>query len=1051
MWADNQIGVQNEWFRLIAENLPFIISYIDAEGRYRYANKAWENFFNITSKHALGRHIRDVANPDHFKQIEECVDRALAGERVSFELVVPTANGESNYILTNYVPHFGSQKEVLGYFALTLDITERKRMEKQAAQAEERLVEALESIDGGFAIHDPAGDLVVRNTTYEKIRRDILGPEAANKNLVDDIRAAAEKSLKSGDKKAESDEWDFGAEDESERDANKFEYQLADGRWLLVVERATPSGGRVSTLTDITDQKEREEARRQGESRFKDFTAAAADRFWETNERHRYTYMSPPVGKLRIPTVEMIGHTPWDVTSRQCDPETKKRMQAIHRAQKPFHNERFSWLDVDEKPIHVVISGVPVLDNVGKFKGHRGTIVDETDIVEARNEAQLLERKFLEAMEHMGAGYNLWSKDFKLLGWNKAFTRLRPEFKEFLVKDIHFTDFMMKVTGVHFPDMSQDERRSWVNERFQEMIDEEYSEDIYATDDGAWLKLWRRRLDDGSTIVYVSDVTEQMEREEELRLNEEKFRGIFEYAGTGMFILGPDMRFVDVNDAFCRILGYDKNDLIGRTVIDISHPEDRVAATPNFDELAGLVNNGIPAEKRYLHKDGRAVWVSLTRSVIRDADGNPLYGVGHVQDITQRQEAEEALRKSEQHNRVIVKALDEISDGIEIFEPDGHLLYRNARSVELFPGETKAVARGAALEELVRAIVESGLVPITGDRDEFIRKRVELLKQSASSVTETQLTDSRWMMVRNFKTNDGSIILVRTDITELKNAQQEVLQSMKLASVGGLAAGIAHEINTPVQYIGDNLRFIQDSIGDVQEAIDTFQNACGAVGSGASVEDQISQVKSRLKDLDLDYLLEELPSATEQSLNGIETISRIVLAMKEFAHPGQRDKAMADINKAIENTLTVSRNEWKHHAELETDFDENLAPVPCLVGEINQVLLNLVVNASHAIQDRHGDDLGLIKIATQQDGDFVEIRVSDNGTGIPKQAQDKVFDQFFTTKEVGKGTGQGLSVSYDVIVNKHGGALSFETEEGKGTTFIIRLPINATNQNSEAA
>ncbi len=1042
MWADNRIDVQNEWFRLMAENIPFIISYVDSDGLYRYANKAWERFFNISAKHVLGRHIRDVADPKHFKQFEECMVRALAGEKVSFELAIPKENGATNYILTNYVPHFGDRKKVLGYFALTLDITERKQMEKQTAQAEERLVEALESIDGGFAIHDHEGNLAACNTTYEKIRQDILGPGADNRNLIDEIRSAAEKSAKAERNTAETDEWGFGSEEEPEQDANKLEYQLADGRWLLVVERPTPGGGRVSTFTYITDQKAREETRRKGEQRFRDFTAAAADRFWETNERHRYTYMSPPVGKLRIPTVEMIGHTPWDVTSRQCDPETKKRMQALHRAQKPFHNERFSWLDVDEKPIHVVISGVPVFDGAGKFKGYRGTIVDETDIVEARNEAQLLERKFLEALEHMGAGYNLWSKDFKLLGWNNAFARLRPEFKDFLTKGVHFSDFMMRIAMVQFPKWSEEKQRSWVAERLQEMIDEEYSEDVYTTNDGVSLKIWRRRLDDGSTIIYVSDVTEQMKHEEELRLNEEKFRGIFEHASTGMAIVGLDTRFVDVNAAFCKMLGYERNELIGLLVADVTHPDD-------VEMVA--VTKDTPDEKRYLHKDGRTIWASLSRSVIRDADGNVIYGVGHIQDITERREAEEALRKSEQHNRVVVKALDEISDGIEIIEPDGHVLYRNARSVDLFPGKTKAISRGAPLEELVRAIVESGLVPISEDRDEFIRKRVELLKRSASSVTETQLTDGRWMMVRNFKTNDGSIILVRTDITELKNAQQEVLQSMKLASVGGLAAGIAHEINTPVQYIGDNLRFIQDSIGDVQEAIDTFQNACGAVGSGASVEDQINQVKNRLKELDLDYLLEELPSATEQSLNGVETISRIVLAMKEFAHPGQRDKAMADINKAIENTLTVSRNEWKHHAELETDFDENLAPVPCLVGEINQVLLNLVVNASHAIQDRHGDDLGLIKIATQQDGDFVEIRVSDNGTGIPKQAQDKVFDQFFTTKEVGKGTGQGLSVSYDVIVNKHGGALSFETEEGQGTTFIIRLPINATNQNSEAA
>jgi|GEM_PF-2201841 PAS domain S-box-containing protein len=291
------------------------------------------------------------------------------------------------------------------------------------------------------------------------------------------------------------------------------------------------------------------------------------------------------------------------------------------------------------------------------------------------------------------------------------------------------------------------------------------------------------------------------------------------------------------------------------------------------------------------------------------------------------------------------------------------------------------------------------------------------------------------------------IISFYRDITENKILQMKLTQSQKLESIGQLAAGIAHEINTPMQYISDNTSFLEESFADIKALIEKYQVFLNEVKGQAVFPESVAGVEDAVKDADFEFLSEEIPKAIEQSIEGIERVVKIVGAMKEFSHPGTNEKTAVDINKVIESTITVSRNEWKYVSEVETDFDPTLPKVPCLPAEFNQVILNMIVNASHAISDvadigsGSNGHKGTIKISTHQDGDYVEVRVSDTGSGIPVEVRDKIFDPFFTTKDVGEGTGQGLAIAHAVIVGKHEGELSFETEEGEGTTFIIRLPM----------
>jgi two-component system, NtrC family, sensor kinase len=313
-------------------------------------------------------------------------------------------------------------------------------------------------------------------------------------------------------------------------------------------------------------------------------------------------------------------------------------------------------------------------------------------------------------------------------------------------------------------------------------------------------------------------------------------------------------------------------------------------------------------------------------------------------------------------------------------------------------------------------------------------------------------TEVRW--TGTCESAAGSKVLrgLMLDITEVRRLGRELTAAQKLESVGRLAAGVAHEINTPVQFVSDNVQFVRTSLPDIAAVIGSYRNLQQAVQSGGDVGAAAKLAAEAETAADLDYVMENAPLAIESSIDGLGRIATIVRSMKEFAHPDQGEKKFVDLNQAIRSTLVVAHNEYKYVAEIDTQFGE-LPAVPCYLGEINQVVLNLLVNASHAISDviKDSGSLGKITVRTRLDGDAVEISIGDTGTGIPIAARDKVFDPFFTTKEVGKGTGQGLAIARGVVVNKHGGTLHFETECGKGTTFFIRLPLSADDVKQAAA
>ena len=415
-------------------------------------------------------------------------------------------------------------------------------------------------------------------------------------------------------------------------------------------------------------------------------------------------------------------------------------------------------------------------------------------------------------------------------------------------------------------------------------------------------------------------------------------------------------------------------------------------------------------------------------------------------EIGIRKKTEERLRIAEENYR---KQFEEALDAIFVIDEQSNMI------IDCNPAASSLLERSK--EEILHSPQqilypdleedESGLnYAEINHMQESVGKNVELkVVTKDGNVKEVGVRGSLFT-VNNQKVVQG----IFRDITEMKIAlhekeklTEELNQAQKLKSIGTLAAGIAHEINTPIQFVGDNINFVQEEVENLFKVVREYKvllNQCASEGLDPLVA--VVEGEKLEGEVDYSFIEEEFPVTFKQTTDGIERIAKIVMAMKNFSHMGRNEKDTSNINEAIESTIIVTKNEWKLVAALESNFAEDLPLVNCFIADINQVIMNLIVNAAHAIKEKveGTEEKGTIYIETRHTDRDIEISVKDSGNGIPPEARDKIFDPFFTTKEVGEGTGQGLAIAYQVISEKHGGSISFETEVGEGTTFYISIP-----------
>lgn len=407
----------------------------------------------------------------------------------------------------------------------------------------------------------------------------------------------------------------------------------------------------------------------------------------------------------------------------------------------------------------------------------------------------------------------------------------------------------------------------------------------------------------------------------------------------------------------------------------------------------------------------------------------------YAQDLKRARDQAEAKRLRAES--LLQTAVESLPQGVVITDKNDRVMHLNQAFVDIYEitdEDLRNIQTCADVHRILQLV----------DNDAYICNP----QSTQESVPTTMLSNGRYILHGYQALSIGGAVWVVTDITRLIEAEErsrklerELLQSQKMESIGTLAGGIAHEINTPIQYIGDNLNFVGSSIDDIMELLNGYETLVKDAGVGSLSESLIEQCRTRGENADIEFLRDELPKAVAQAIEGVQQVSNIVLAMKEFSHPSTKEKSPVDINRIVERALVICRNEWKSLAQMELHLAEDIPPFPAHESDLNQVVLNLIVNAAHAIADT-AQGQGRIDVTTKCLPEGVTLVVQDNGCGIPDNIIKRIYDPFFTTKGVGKGSGQGLAICYDFVVNKHGGQIEVQSTPGEGTRFQVTLPVN---------
>ena len=1020
-----QLAKERRLLGALMDQSPDHIYFKDNAGHFTLVNLAQARLLGYSNpSQVVGKTDFDFFSAEHaepaFQDEQDLVHERLPV--ISKEEKETWPDGRETWVSTTKLPLRDSSGRIVGTFGISRDITERHRMEQALSESEARLKLAQEALDIGTwdldLVTGRAECSEQLSRLYGRAKRvELSTAEWLSSVHPDDrekVRSDVEESLRTG-----------------QPSTRRFRVVWPDGgiHWLHSMSRVIRDAGNkpvraIGIDFDITEQARNEEQLRVLSAAVEQCPVSVVI----TDLAGTIEYVNPKTTELTGYTAqELIGQNSRIFKSGETTPSEYENLWRTIRSGEwrgTFHNRKKNgelfWETAAIRPI-LSPSGTPT---------HYLAVKED---ITARKRAE------------------------DKIAWLASFPEQDPNpVVEIEVPggSVHYANPAARAL---FLDLHQQGlAHAWLG-GLEHMTDRETGatgneagQDL-TVGDRCYSRIGHYLPELGRLRVYGLDITDRKRAEDALRHSETKFRAIYDFTSDAVMLL--DQRgFLDCNHAALAMFGCPtREEYCSRHPGDMSPPQQ-----PCGTDSTTLANRHIAAamEKgtdrfEWVHRrvDNSETFHAEVLLNAMELDGKRVLQAV-VRDITERKRAEDALRASELKYRTLVRHIPQrvvYKDRESVFVSCNDLFARDLGipAAEI-AGKTDFDIHPRELAEKYRA--DDRRVMDSGETLEFEEERaINGVVRTVFSV-RTPVIGEKGEVI--------GVLVVFTDVTERKRAElalrlaeRQLLQSQKLESVGQLAAGIAHEINTPIQYVGDNANFLEQAFRDLAPFLGSHERIVRALRDSPESE-FAGELERQLQEADVDYLRDEVPRAIGQLTEGVEQVARIVRAMKEFSHPGPVERTFLDLNHAIESTILVSRNEWKHVADLTADLDPALPPVPCLAGEINQVVLNLIVNAAHAIGDvmKATGQKGVIHVSTRHHEAWAEIRVRDTGTGIPEAIQSKVFDPFFTTKQVGKGTGQGLSIAHGVIVKRHGGRISFETQVGAGTTFLIQLPLENREQ-----
>ncbi len=1012
----------------IVENVPHMIFLKEATDlRFIIFNRAGEDLLGYDRKDILGKNNLDLFPPEqaaNFMAMDREVLDGGAGMVDIPEEPILTAKKGQRLLHTRKVCIRGGDGTTKFLLGISEDITESKQAEETLRESESLYRALIETTGTGYVIVDHQGRVIDANAEYIRLTGHLELDEIRGKSVInwtadhdeEKNAKAVEKCIKTG------------------RIRNlEIDYVDPNGKITPVEVNATVIETRgtpriLSMCRDITTRKQAAGALLESETRLQAIFNKVATGIFIIDSNTQV------ILDANQTAMEMAGLPREMVVGRICHslvcPASAGECPVKDLGKKIDHSER-KLLHADGHQIDILKTVHPI--SIGGRDCYLESFIDITDRKLAEAELRESEERFRTLIKNQGEGISIANIDEILTFVNPAAERIFGVEPGALIGKSLF-DFVDDVGLAIIRGQTEERSQGAAGSYELEIIrpsGEHRSLLVTATaqhdDRGQYM---------GSFGVF-RDITERKRADEE----RSKFMSVIDSAPEAIAVLNADGTIRYVNHAFEAISGMGSNQAIDRYYEALAR---KLYANSDYAIQWDKVQAGESSTETiaYQGNDGGFHLMDQSISAIRSQLGEIINYVVFSRDVTEERELEIRARWADERLRL---SIDGMVDGLTLWDvrmaPDGSIqefVCSEANPAALMMlGKERQDAVGRSVRELLKGAENSdphGLFLRVHERGQSLTvDRLHLLKGNQRLI----LTIHVWPI------GTGVACHLR-DVTQQLELETQLRQAQKLEAVGSLAAGIAHEINTPIQFVGDNIRFLADSFAGLMNVLEHHRECREKMASLLGEREELQQLRDLDRQVDVDYLKIEIPLAVEQSLEGVSRVSSIVRAMKDFSHTDEREMVLADVNQMLDTTLTVARNELKYVADVTKDFAPDLPTVECFRNDLNQVFLNLFINAAHAIGDvvsTEGQGRGTITVATRRDGDEIVVSISDTGGGIPEGIRDRIFDHFFTTKEVGKGTGQGLSIARSIVVEKHKGTITFDSEIGKGTTFYIHLPI----------